>query len=214
MRTTSSVCPSRYAIESYADGTCDIMLATNIVEQEVFDPEDESTERHTEYVYDLYRVHVPYSSTLSERIEANYDQWVEMAKSNALSDISTKKLREVNAACEEAISKGVSVDTTYGNEHFSLATHDQQNLSTIKMIIAGGAPGYPYHADGKACVMYSAADLDKIVSTATVYVTYQTTYCNMLREWIRRESDPNVIEGIYYGCDLPADLQQRMNELI
>lgn len=31
------------------------------------------------------------------------------------------------------------------------------------------------------------------------FVTKQTTYCNALRQWAKRETDPNVIGSIYYG---------------
>ena len=42
----------------------------------------------------------------------------------------------------------------------------------------------------------------------------QTTYCNALRQWAKRETDPNVIGSIYYGCALPEDLEKEVGDIL
>ena len=212
MKATSSVAPATYTIELFADGTCDIIFATHVIPIEIPSSETEETEIY--YEFDMYRMHASYSDALKERIGENYSAWLDKAKNDELVAIANSKLGEMNTACRETIYAGIDVKTEYGDEHFSLNTHDQQNLSSIKMIIASGADSYPYHADGKACVLYSATDLNNIITTATKFITYQTTYCNMLRLWIERETDSDTINSIYYGCELPEDLQEYMEELI
>lgn len=52
-----------------------------------------------------------------------------------------------------------------------------------------GRVEYPYHPDGGKCVMYSAADIITLYSEYKSFVTKQTTYCNALRQWAKRETD-------------------------
>lgn len=212
MKTTGSLIPKTYEIEKFSDGTCDVIFATNVVETEV--AMEESEEKVTQYTYDMYRLHMPYSDTLSDRIGDNYSTWLDMAISTELTLLATEKIKEVNAVCQNIIYAGVDVETAYGIEHFSLGVHDQQNLSTIKMMLANGLTQYPYHADGKSCVIYSAEDLNKLTETAMTHITYHTTYCNMLRTWITRETDCETVRNIVYGCDLPDDLKEYMAELL
>lgn len=212
MRTTSSVIPKTYEIEVYEDNTCDVIFTTNVTETEVVT--EESEEKQIQYVYDMYRLHMAYSETLSDRIGENYTMWLAKAMDNELNTIVNTKVVEVGDACEAAIYKGIDLTTEYGVEHFSLDIHDQQNLSAINMMIATGISAYPYHADGKSCVMYSVNDLKNLIETATKYITYHTTYCNMLRIWIKRETNIEVLNSINYGSELPEDLQEYMEGLL
>jgi len=211
MKVISNTMPQSFLIEAIYDGECDVVFATNITEHSI---QGEDEEVIKEYQYDLYRMRMPYSDSLETRIEANYDTWLNLAITTNLNAIKTEKNTEVRTACENAIVAGVDVETTYGLEHFSLTTHDQQNLATIKMMIDSGINGYPYHADGKQCVLYSAIDLGNIIETATRHVAYHTTYCNMLRVWIGRETNNDVVNNIYYGIALPEDLAEDMEELL
>ena len=52
-----------------------------------------------------------------------------------------------------------------------------------------GAEQYPYHSDGNRCVMYSAADIVTLYVAYKSFVTQQTTYCNFLNIWLKRETD-------------------------
>lgn len=211
MRTNSGTMPVSFYIEKVNDIDCDIVFATNVEEYEI---ETEGGETEKQYAYDMYRLRTVYSDTLADRVEEHYDSWLTKAESDELNAVAAEKVIEVRNGCQNSIYAGVDVETEYGTEHFSLDTHDQQNLSTIKMILAGGVQKYPYHADGKECVLYNAADLNKIIEAATAHVAYHTTYCNMLRTWIRREDDVNVLAGIYYGAELPEDLAEDMEELL
>lgn len=37
---------------------------------------------------------------------------------------------------------------------------------------------------------------------------------NALRQWAKRETDPNVIGSIYYGCALPEDLEKEVGDIL
>ena len=46
------------------------------------------------------------------------------------------------------------------------------------------------------------------------YVTKHTTYCNLLKKWIKRETDNAVIGAIQYGDNLPEDLTAQMKTIL
>lgn len=212
MKTIGDLLPKTYEIEKFSDGTCDVVFTTNVIETEI--SEENTEEKIKQYVYDLYRLHMPYSETLSDRIGENYSTWLDLAKNTELSTLKNEKTKEMNTQCQNVIYAGIDVETSYGLEHFSLGVHDQQNLSTIKTLLANGLEQYPYHADGKSCVIYPAEDLNKLTELAMKHITYHTTYCNMIRTWIARENDCEIIKNITYGGDLPDDLKDYMDKLL
>ena len=95
-----------------------------------------------------------------------------------MEEMRADKLAELSAACNAAITAGMDVETSQGKEHFSLQETDQINLSTALSAIQAGAAGYPYHADGQLCRMFTAAEIQTIAQTATVYKLEHTTYYN------------------------------------
>ena len=46
------------------------------------------------------------------------------------------------------------------------------------------------------------------------YVTKHTTYCNLLKKWIKRETDNAVVGAIKYGDALPEDLNTQMQTVL
>lgn len=130
-----------------------------------------------------------------------------------LMTIAEKKIQEVNADCENVIYRGIDVELSKGTQHFSLTTKDQINIDSLFSTITLGATEFPYHVDDTQCEMFSAEDIIKLYIAYKSFVTQQTTYCNMLRTWIKRETN-SVIVTITYGDDLPVDLQEDMNELL
>lgn len=121
------------------------------------------------------------------------------------------KEEEMSAACNAAIVAGMDVETSVGTEHFSLQETDQINLTTATNAVQNGAAGYPYHADGSLCRMFSADEILAIANAATQHKLYHTTLCNHLLTWARRAETIEEIEGIAYDANLlPEDLAQNM----
>ena len=123
---------------------------------------------------------------------------------------------EINAACKAAIAAGTPIylPDTGASEQFSLEYADQINITTALAAVTGGAAGFPYHADGQLCRVYSAADIAEIGRAAAQYIVYHTTYCNHMHEWIRREDDADILRGIVYGAALPDDLQASLDAIL
>lgn len=77
-----------------------------------------------------------------------------------------------------------------------------------------GAKEQQYHCDGGEVKTYSAADVVVLYAAYKNYVTKHTTYCNLLKKWIKRETDNAVIGAIQYGDNLPEDLTAQMKTIL
>ena len=129
----------------------------------------------------------------------------------ALDEIRTDKLAELSASCNAAITAGMDVETTQGTEHFSLQETDQINLTTALSAVQSGAAGYPYHADGQLCRLFTAAEIQAIAAASVKHKLYHTTLCNHLLTWARRAKTREELSGITYSSDgLPEDLAANM----
>ncbi len=131
-----------------------------------------------------------------------------------LPSLAQKKVAMAAETCQTLIYAGIDVDLSAGKQHFSLETHDQTNIDSMFTAVNLGATEYPYHADGDKCVMYPASDIVKLYVAYKSFVTQQTTYCNFLKVWINRETDPEVIGDIVYGSELPDDLKAEMQTVL
>lgn len=138
----------------------------------------------------------------------------EVTTKEMLQQKKEEKLSEVSAMCQQTIYKGIDIDLSDGNYHFSLTENDQTNIDGIFNAIILGASEYPYHADGEPCAMFSAEDITKLYVSVKTFVTQETTYNNMLRQWIKREADINTLNVITYGSELPEDLKTQMNNIL
>ena len=128
-----------------------------------------------------------------------------------LEEIRTDKLAELSSSCNDAITAGMDVETTQGTEHFSLQETDQINLTTALSAVQSGAAGYPYHADGQLCRLFTAAEIQAIAAASVKHKLYHTTLCNHLLTWARRAETKEELSGITYAADgMPEDLAANM----
>ena len=128
-----------------------------------------------------------------------------------LDDVRYGKLEELSADCNAAITAGMDVETTQGTEHFSLPETDQINLTTALSAVQSGASGYPYHADGQLCRLFTAAEIQAIAAASVKHKLYHTTLCNHLLTWARRAVTAEELSGITYSAiGLPEDLAANM----
>ena len=125
--------------------------------------------------------------------------------------IRADKLAELSASCNAAITAGMDVETTQGTEHFSLQETDQINLTTALSAVQSGAAGYPYHADGQLCRLFTATEIQAIAAASVRHKLYHTTLCNHLLTWARRAETKEELSGITYAADgMPEDLASNM----
>ena len=137
----------------------------------------------------------------------------EEIEADKLPTLRAAKHAEISAASEATIYAGMDVTTTQGTEHFSLQETDQINLTAAVTAVQQGAAGYPYHADGELCRMFTAAEIGAVGQASIAHKLYHTTYCNHLFAWIRRATAAELA-GITYGAELPEDLAASMQALL
>ena len=160
-------------------------------------------------------IHSPYSAEneeIAKREAYNGEYTIEdVPDDRPLDEIRTDKLKELSTSCNAAITAGMDVETTQGTEHFSLQETDQINLTTALSAVQSGAAGYPYHADGQLCRLFTAADIQAIAAASVKHKLYHTTLCNHLLTWARRAETKEELSGITYAADgLPEDLAANM----
>lgn len=124
-----------------------------------------------------------------------------------LEEVKEQKKTEISFKCKETISKGVDVVFQDRTEHFRLTVEDQLNLMRKKDQLEKGESKIEYHADRMPCRYYSKEDMQKIICVADDFISYQTSYCNGLFQWISSLNTIDDVEEIHYGTNLPIQFQ-------
>lgn len=121
-------------------------------------------------------------------------------------DVTLKEATET----EEAVVK-----------HFDYTLEDQSNLSNIfnSLVMGGITTGYPYHAKGEACVMYSTEDLLKVVMALNTNSTYHQTYFNQLKAYLSTfngagDDQEEIFSNFHYGMELPGEYGKKVTTLV
>ena len=157
------------------------------------------------------------SGAISCKVTPNLDAWEawKAAQPDPMDGLRAAKEDALSAECNAAIVAGMDVETSQGAEHFSLQETDQINLTTALSAVQAGAAGYPYHADGQLCRMFSAAEIQAIAQASIEHKLYHTTLCNHLLTWARRAETAEELTGIAYTAEgLPEDLAANMAQVL
>lgn len=124
-----------------------------------------------------------------------------------LEQIKNSKSTELSTACNLAITQGIDIETSHGQDHFNLSLEDQSNINNLFRVVELGGTEYPYQADNGACTIYTAEDIAKIYIATQSHITQQLTYYHALVEYIKMLEDIETVEGMYYGIELPEEYQ-------
>lgn len=157
------------------------------------------------------------SGAITCKVTPNLDAWEawKAAQPDPMDGLRAAKEDALSAECNAAIVAGMDVETSQGAEHFSLQETDQINLTTALSAVQAGAAGYPYHADGQLCRMFSAAEIQAIAQASIEHKLYHTTLCNHLLTWARRAETAEELTGIAYTAEgLPEDLAANMAQVL
>ena len=120
--------------------------------------------------------------------------------------IRESKLNEMSSTCRRTIENGFDLELRNEIHHFSLDTQDQLNLISLSAM-AQTQSLIPYHADGEACIFYTAEEMNEIVATATAFKIYHTTYYNALKGYINALDNLEDIAAVEYGMEIPEEYQ-------
>lgn len=166
------------------------------------------------YEYDEYHLELPDAPGIQDDVLNNFDRYIAEAKEREKPSAHGLKLVELKQACNAAITGGVTIETSEGEEHFSLTPEDQINLQNLAFQIAAGAAGVLYHADGKLCRVFTPDEANALTQAAVGHVTYHTTYFNHIKAWVERTEDSGKLDKITYGAKLPNDLKRSFEALL
>lgn len=195
--------PAEVEVYTHSGGS-DIILRQNM--QEVTDETGE--EACTKWECDERQMRLQSAVLLSE-VQANFSRyWALAGGEHPLADVKAAKIEEMSEACHAAIVAGFDVTLSDGERHhFSLTVEDQLNINALYGLLASGMTQVPYHADGEACVYFSAEDFGLIVQAATAHKTYHESYFNSLKSYINSKRTAGTVEEIVYGTEIPEQYQ-------
>ena len=125
------------------------------------------------------------------------------------------KIEQLSIECNRCITDGVSVLLTDGRYHqFELTTEDQLNLFNIERVLNLGASSYIYHEKGSLCREFSSKELRTIIFSARKFITFQTTYFNLIKNCINNMYDIDGINNIQYGDDIPDESLRKLLDIV
>lgn len=195
------------------DGAADVWIRQN---QALNENKMEGEGITTAYEADEIYFRVTASIVTMEEIQNDVGFWFENlmdvdegcnADAFQVENVRQCKRKELSETCETVIYAGVDVELSTGTEHFSLTEKDQINLFGKQAQLASGVLKLEYHNDGQPCKYYSAEDMQLILSQAMAYVSFQTTYCNSLFQWLGSMDKGSEISKISYGSEIPETFQ-------
>lgn len=153
-----------------------------------------------------------------ERIK-NIVEPVHDETSMSLNELKEWRISQINSAGSSDIYKGDYVELSDGTTRiFEYSQKDQANLeSYLALILAADDREnlyIAYHGQNEVCRQYNYIDIVLIYFTLSMKKLRVFTYVNMLRDWVRTMTDIEQVRDIQYGVELPAEYQQRMNEIM
>lgn len=143
-------------------------------------------------------------------VHINVDEEVEPTPYEpTIEEVRAEVVKSLNDTTEQTIYAGVDVKTSYGDEHFSLTANDQANIGNIFNAVVMGVEEFPYHADGKECVIYPKADIVSLYVAMQTLITKLTTHCNLLRQFANSCEDKGTVKAITLATELTGKLAEQ-----
>lgn len=131
-----------------------------------------------------------------------------LSDTDLLQNAKDKKIIEMSAIAQTTITNGID----YNGEHYRLNTMDQINLTSMYSLAQSGKPT-PYHSDNKVCRIYTSSEMITLVHACIQWITYHTTYFNLLKHQIIETETISDVENITYGMQLKAEYQAIINSI-
>lgn len=126
-----------------------------------------------------------------------------------IEELRSQTINSLNNSVEQTIYVGVDVKTSYGDEHFSLTANDQANIGNIFNAVVMGVEEFPYHADGKECVIYPKADIVSLYVSMQTLITKLTTHGNLLKQYVNSCEDKDAVKAVTLATELTGELGEQ-----
>ena len=163
----------------------------------------------TEEEYNIYYSAIEHNEEIieqeeEEEIETTPTIFIDPIEEVSVEFMKSSKIAEMSNTCRATIEGGFDLELRGEIHHFSLDTQDQLNLISLS-VMAQTQELIPYHADGESCIFYTAEEIQQIVTTATTFKIYHTTYYNALKGYINSLETIEEIGAIVYGTPIPEE---------
>lgn len=126
-----------------------------------------------------------------------------------IEELRGQVINSLNNSVEQTIYVGVDVKTSYGDEHFSLTANDQANIGNIFNAVVMGVEEFPYHANGKECVIYPKADIVSLYVSMQTLITKLTTHGNLLKQYVNSCEDKDAVKAVTLATELTGKLAEQ-----
>lgn len=126
-----------------------------------------------------------------------------------IEELRGQVINSLNNSVEQTIYAGVDVRTSYGDEHFSLTANDQANIGNIFNAVVMGVEEFPYHADGKECVIYPKVDIVSLYVSMQTLITKLTTHGNLLKQYVNSCEDKDAVKAVTLTTELTGKLAEQ-----
>lgn len=148
-------------------------------------------------------------------VHINVDEEVEPTPYEpTIEEVRAEAIKSLNDTTEQTIYAGVDVKTSYGDEHFSLTANDQANIGNIFNAVVMGVKEFPYHADGKECVIYQKADIVSLYVSMQTLITKLTTHGNLLKQYVNSCEDKDAVKAVTLATELTGKLAEQETKVL
>lgn len=128
-----------------------------------------------------------------------------------LDEAKEMKKQEIHAAYQAVRAAGVDIEISTGTERFPVKEENITFLFGKQMEVTSGEKELISYQDAQDhCKFYSRADMQTIINTVFAFVDFQTSYRNNLYEWVDECQDAQGVEQVYYGAEIPEELQSEV----
>lgn len=134
VQTQSTERPEKYSIENIEGSKCTVLFFDNI-------EESQNEENNTIYNYDMYDMELTYREGLEEKIESNYELWLEEAKKIAYNEAAIEVRRKRDKLLSDTDWTQIS-DVDLSEEEKEKYRIYRQALRDIPQ-----QQGFPYNVD-------------------------------------------------------------------
>lgn len=168
----------------------------------------------TEEEYNLYDQAIEQNEVIIHYDEPEEEpEYIDPVETASIEFIRQSKINEMSYQCRKAIENGIDINLRGEMKHFSLTTQDQFNLISLSAM-AQTSDIIPYHADGEACIYYTAEEINQIITAVNSHKIYHTTYYNALKAYINSLETIEEISLVTYGMPIPDEYKTEVLKVI
>ena len=140
-----------------------------------------------------------------DEIQLTKDEYFNLVGSYEVTakELKLVKIYLLDGKCSGSIYQGLDINSL----HYNFTPTSQTNLETIARLITSGQKSFLYRADNEPEQrVYTDTEMNTIIRAKEAWITVNTNYYELLKTWINRENNTEILNTIDYGTILPQDL--------